>query len=139
MVHFISREDLLYWLEKNCTRKAVIRALQEGLVENLGTFSKLGPNGNPGWIVQVTSAISPICAWDVEIIPERKRYGIFIRIATDIPWEYWNGGLLDRKIFDGDNPDKYARLRDERKAEIAEKNRAPKNTESEPKSEDKKT
>lgn len=134
MVHFITREDLLQWLEKNCTRKAVVRAMQEGLVEHLGAFTKLGPNGNPGWIVQVTSAVSPVRAWDVEVVAEGKRYGIYIRIAVSTPWEYWNGGLLDREIFDGDNPVKYARLRDERKAEIAKQNRISESTKSEPES-----
>jgi len=147
MIHFLSREDLLQWLEKNCTRKAVVRALQEGLVEHLGAFTKLGPNGKPGWIVQVTSAVSPVRAWDIEIIPERKRCGVFIRVATDTPWEYWDGiqGFDEiaseepMPLYDGDNPDKYWELKNERKTEIAEKNRASKNTESEPKSEDKKT
>ena len=117
MTHFITKEDLLQWLEKNCTRKAVVRALQEGLVEHLGAFSKLGPNGNPGWIVQVTSAVSPVCAWNVEIVPEHKRYGIFIKVAIDTPWEYWDGpGHWNETLnllWAGDYPIKYARLRDE--------------------------
>ena len=118
MIHFITKEDLLRWLECNCTRKAVVRALQEGLVEHLGAFTKLGPNGNPGWIVQVTSAVSPICAWNVEIVEDRKRYGIFIRVATDTPWEYWEGldfGCASNSLWDGDDPKKYRRLRDEQK------------------------
>lgn len=134
MTHFITREDLLQWLERNCTRKAVVRALQEGTVEHLGAFTKLGPNSNPGWIVKIISEIGR--AWSVEIVAEKKRYSIYINAGLSrIPWEYWDGGLLDRKIFDGDNPEKYARLRDERRAEITKTNRTSKSTESEPKSE----
>ena len=115
MTHFITREDLLQWLERNCTRKAVVRALQEGTVEHLGAFTKLGPNSEPGWIVQVESDTGRV--WNVEVIAWRQRYAIFISKLLP-PWEYWNGGLLDRKIFDGDNPKKYRRLRDERRAEM---------------------
>lgn len=149
MIHFITREDLLQWLERNCTRKAVVRALQEGLVEHLGAFTKLGPGGNPGWIVQVTSAISPVRAWDVEVVAEGKRYGIFIwdlyyRVAIDTPWEYWDGkGYPEYRavnsLWDGDDPEKYARLRDERRTEIAKENRASENAKPESESENKET
>ena len=126
MVHFITREDLLQWLEKNCTRKAVVRALQEGTVEYLGAFTKLGPNSRPGWIVRVTSETGRI--WHAEIVAEGKRYGIFIHRGPKIlPWKYWDGieDPLDEiasespmPLYDGDNPVRYARFRDEWRAEM---------------------
>ena len=124
MTHFIERKHLLQWLAKNCTRKSVVRAMDEGTVEHLGAFTKLGPNGNPGWITKVMSDTGKV--WFVQIVVSihSKRHGIFIledkveyadegffrvkRITKPvIPWEHWSpsdhlfGG---EPLYDGDNP-----------------------------------
>ncbi len=128
MQHFIERKHLLQWLAKNCTRKSVVRAMDEGTVENLGTFSKLGPDNSPGWIILVTAEKGK--AWRIEVASRiRSRgFGVYItpwlpNTGVKIPWEYWNGGILDNNLYDGDNPTEYGGLRDERRAKIEEENR----------------
>jgi len=121
MIHFTERKHLIRWIMQNCTRKSVVRAMDEGTVEHLGAFSKLGPNSEPGWIVKVISEHGKV--WTIEIIPWRHQYGIFISDLLP-PWEYWDGTKdpLDKiangfpmSLQDGDNPVEYARLRDERR------------------------
>ena len=96
--------------------------MDEGAVELLGTFTKLGPNKKPGWIIKVTSETGK--AWDIEMIPDRKRIQLYIREILqfaddhigDIPWEYWDGDenyvIGHNTLYTGDNPNEYARLRD---------------------------
>lgn len=133
MTHFIERKHLIQWLAENCTRKSVVRAMDEGSVENLGTFSKLGPNNQPGWIVLVTAEKGK--AWKVEVASRIRSRGFGIYITSwlpetevVIPWEDWDGNLLGRDLYDGDNPTEYRRLRDERRAETKKENRASEDT-----------
>ena len=122
MQHFIERKHLLQWLAKNCTRKAVVRAMDEGTVEHLGAFINIGPVPvQSGWIVNVTSDTGKV--WTLEVVPRpaSKRwhgYSIYItdHIAYDddsILWKYWDGDDFTDTLFCGDNPAKYERLRDE--------------------------
>ena len=112
-VHFMTKKDLLRWLEQNCTRKAVVRALQEGTVEHLGAFTMLGPWKNPGFIVKVTSETERV--WIVEVVSSYNRWAVYIQgFEGYIPWRYWSGTAdsISMPLHDGDNPIKYARLRD---------------------------
>ena len=109
MIHFIERKDLIRWLAKNCTRKAVVRAMDEGSVELLGVFARLSPKSESGWLVQVTSNTGKI--WNVEVIPRHKRVAIFMSDLKP-PWERWIGSDSN-PLYSGDNPEEYARLRDE--------------------------
>jgi len=125
MIHFIERKHLLQWLTKNCARKVVVRAMDEGAVEHLGSFTALGPNGDPGWIVKVISNSQKV--WFVEIVSSvhSRRFGIFIpKDDWRIPWECWNGcpAGVGNSLYNGDDPYEYARLRDKRRTEINERN-----------------
>lgn len=131
MIHFTERKHLIHWITQNCTRKSVVRAMDEGTVENFGAFRDIGPVPvQSGWIVKVTSDTGKI--WTLEIVPRpaSKRwhgYSIYItgHIAYDdssILWDHW---LYDNvaepftnPVYIGDNPTEYARLRDERRKEL---------------------
>jgi len=136
MKHFTERKHLVNWIMENCTRKTVVRAMDEGGVENLGAFIKLGPFGKPGWAIKVTSEIGKVWIVCVVLRPASERrhgYSIYITPNSElplphVPWEHWDG-IEDPTdeiasdtligLHDGDNPTEYARLRDERRAEIA--------------------
>ncbi|KKN41762.1 hypothetical protein LCGC14_0720030 [marine sediment metagenome] len=102
MVHFQSKNHLLMWLENNCPRRAVVRALLEGTVEYLGGFSKIPPTTQPGWITKVTSIHGK--EWIVAVIAYQNRYGI--RILSEVPWRWWNGNAgRCADLMNGDNPE----------------------------------
>ena len=102
MVHFQSKNHLLMWLENNCPRKAVVRALLEGTVEYLGGFSTIPPTTQPGWITKVTSIHGK--EWIVAVIAYRNKYGI--RILSEVPWRWWDGNAgRCADLMNGDNPE----------------------------------
>jgi len=112
MTHFQSRTHVILWLEKNCSRKAITRALYEGQVEFFGGFNPIPPTTQPGWIMRVTSAHGR--TWYVAIICYDRRYGI--RILKDVPWDKWHGtdsrGVFGPSLYRGDHPEKYWELRE---------------------------
>ncbi|MHA1961928.1 MAG: hypothetical protein ACW99U_17100 [Candidatus Thorarchaeota archaeon] len=85
MIHFQTKNHLLMWLEANCPRKAIVRALRDGTVEHLGGFSRIPPTSHPGWITRVTSIHDK--EFIVAVIAYQNRYGI--RVLGEIPWKYW--------------------------------------------------
>jgi len=106
MVHFQNKNHILMWLEKNCSRKTIVRALAtEGEIELLGGFSQIPPTSHPGWIVQITSVHGR--TWYVAVIAYQNRYGI--RILSKVPWQNWIGGKSE--LMNGDNPKRYERLK----------------------------
>ncbi|MCK5613783.1 hypothetical protein KAR91_68595 [Candidatus Pacearchaeota archaeon] len=109
MIHFQSRAHLILWLENNCARKAIVRALYEGQVEFFGGFDPIPPTTHPGWIMRVTSAHGRI--WYVAVICYDRRYGI--RILRDVPWGRWRGSTAKNRtvLMNGDNPTEYWGLR----------------------------
>lgn len=102
MTHFQNKEHLLMWLENNCPRKGVVRALRDGTVELLGGFSLIPPGKHPGWIVRVTSTSNR--EWIIAVIAYPHRYGI--RILSEVPWLNWAGklGEVRSSLIGGDNP-----------------------------------
>ena len=102
MVHFQTKNHLLMWLEKNCPRKSIVRALRDETVEHLGGFSKIPPTSHPGWIVRVTSIHDK--EFIVAVIAYQSRYGI--RVLSEVPWRYWCGqqGEVESSLINGDNP-----------------------------------
>ncbi len=108
MIHFQSKNHLLMWLENNCPRRAVVRALLEGTVEYLGGFSKIPPTTQPGWITRVRSIHGK--EWIVAVIAYQNRYGI--RILSEVPWRWWAGDhrygvAAIGTLFGGDFPEEY--------------------------------
>lgn len=97
------------WLEKNCSRKAIVRALSsEGETELLGGFKPILPTVQPGWIVKITSEHNKV--WNVAIIAYQNRYGI--RILEEVPWKNWIGDFPgESNLMNGDFPAKYWELK----------------------------
>jgi len=85
MIHFQSKTHIILWLENNCSRQAIVRALYEGQVEFFGGFKPIPPTTQPGWILRVTSARGK--TWYVAVIAYQNRYGI--RILKDVPWGWY--------------------------------------------------
>lgn len=112
MIHFQNKNHILLWLENNCPRKAICRALREGEVEFMGGFDPIPPTSSPGWITRVTSVHDRI--WYVAVICHDHRYGI--RILGDIPWGNWHGtdsrGTFSPPLYRGDDPEEYLKLRE---------------------------
>lgn len=109
MTHFQSRTHIILWLENNCSRQAITRALYEGQVEFFGGFNLIPPTKHPGWILRITSARGR--TWYVAVICYDRRYGI--RILRDVPWGNWIGSSAKNLtvLMGGDNPSEYWELR----------------------------
>ena len=104
MVHFQTKNHLLMWLEKNCPRKSIVRALRDGTVEHLGGFNTIPPTSHPGWIVRVTSVHDK--EFIVAVIAYQSRYGI--RVLSEVPWRYWGGEMYGAPgLMNGDVPIDY--------------------------------
>ena len=114
MNHFQSRTHLILWLENNCPRPSIVRALYEGTVEFYGGFNPVPPTKHPGWIMGVRSAHGRI--YYVAVIAYRDHYGI--RILRDVPWGNWVGTVLwndsefRTQMFSGDHPEEYKKLKE---------------------------
>ena len=91
------------WLEKNCPRKGIVRALRDGTVEHLGGFTTIPPTSYPGWIVKVTSTFGK--EFIVAVIAYQNRYGI--RILSEVPWLHYTGYGKVVNLMSGDWPHKY--------------------------------
>jgi hypothetical protein len=99
------------WLEANCPRKGIVRALRDGTVEHLGGFLRIPPTSHPGWIVRVTSAHGK--KFIVAVIAYQNRYGM--RILSEVPWRYWAGldlrynnvDIFKSNLMSGDDPITY--------------------------------
>ena len=111
MTHFQSKTHVILWLENNCSRKAITRALYEGQVEFFGGFNPISPTTRPGWIMRITSAHGR--TWYCAVICYDRRYGI--RILRDVPWGDWVGANHPdaewERLYSGDHPAEYWELR----------------------------
>lgn len=109
MQHFQSKTHIILWLENNCSRKAIVRALYEGVVEFYGGFNPVPPTKHPGWIMRVTSAHGR--TFYVAVICYDHRYGI--RILRDVPWNFWIGSTAKNRtaLMNGDHPSEYWEFR----------------------------
>ena len=112
MTHFQSRTHIILWLENNCSRKAITRALYGGQVEFFGGFDPIPPTTHPGWIMRITSVHGR--TWYVAVICYDRRYGV--RILRDVPWDKWVGtrpwGEFRTQLHSGDSPEEYLKLRE---------------------------
>ena len=112
MTHFQSRTHVILWLENNCSRKAICRALYEGQVEFFGGFDSIPLTTHPGWILGIKSAHGRM--FYVAVICYDRRYGI--RILRDVPWDKWVGTTNRKRcilqpLYSGDHPTEYQELR----------------------------
>lgn len=111
-IHFQSKTHIILWLESNCPRPAIVRALYEGQVEFFGGFSPIPPTTHPGWILRTTSAHGKIRY--VAIIVYQQRFGI--RVLKDVPWGDWVGAFCNSgfrvQLYSGDDPEEYKKLKE---------------------------
>lgn len=107
-MHIRTRNNLIEWLEINAPLRAIARAVQEGQVENLGTFEQVVPGSRPGWIVKVASRFNKI--WYVAV--QVSGHGFKAKVIDTVPWKFWIGEFADNKLYQGDKPLQYKELRD---------------------------
>lgn len=108
MTHIETRQDLMEWLEDNAPA-STMRAVREGQVELLGLFNPIPSSSNPGWIVQVTSAITGR-GWYVVISMQMKKPFYYTWVIKKPPWENWRGKHVGNPLYYGDDPSKYREL-----------------------------
>jgi len=99
-----TRDDLLATISKHCSRRAILRALDEGIVENLGGFDPV--SGMTGYLVKITSCYGKV--WIVALLYERGSPRLHIRLLPEIPWSKWVGlKYPNNPLIRGDNPKHY--------------------------------
>ncbi|KKN77887.1 hypothetical protein LCGC14_0356240 [marine sediment metagenome] len=120
MIHFRNKTDIVDWLEKNCPRRAIVRALREGQVELLGGFTDIPPAHLDGWIIRVTSVRNK--TWNVVITAGRE---LQIRILYSVPWHSYVGDeMVLTHIVTGDDPERYKVFKHEAKKRMANNSRS---------------
>ena len=117
MIHFRNKTDIVNWLEKNCPRRAIVRALREGQVELLGGFNMIPPSNYKGWIIKVTSKFN-LKLWYVAILATRP---LEIRILRRAPWIDWVGSWSNQSVMQGDHPGRYKLCKHEAKKRMADR------------------
>lgn len=110
-----TREQLLIYIASHAPYRFILRAIDEGEAENLGAFNI---KGGEGWIVRTRTLINNKNYFISVTIVDR---GYKIIITNVCPgWKYWVGDISEHELYRGDNPDKYAELREK---EIADASR----------------
>lgn len=106
MARIESRNDLIKWLEDNAPRPCIKRALVHGTNENLGGFGY-------GWIVRIWGKKQE---WFVVVCPDRRFKSEYVTWTIEkIPWTFWEGDKSENPLYQGDFPEKYEELRNEKR------------------------
>lgn len=87
---------------------SITRSFAEGTIELLGGFQHVPPFNSPGWIIRTRSLFKKY--YYVALIIQGFETRIFI--VNKVPWQYWDGETSKNKIYQGDRPELYRRLRD---------------------------
>lgn len=109
MKRFHIRNNLLEWLEEHGPYRQIRRAVEEGEVELYGFFdgSVFMPEG---WALRIKSRFGQEWLVSVYLNPQSHEYCSMV-IHT-VVWNYWNGSISE-PLYQGDNPEKYERLKKE--------------------------
>jgi hypothetical protein len=108
------REDLLSLVARRIVYVYIKRAIHDGPVENLGAFTRIGPNQvSKGWIVKVITRTKREVYIGVSV---DVRHGgppcYAIELIEEVCWTGWCGDKYpDKKLYAGDNPEQYAELK----------------------------
>lgn len=110
MIPFRTRKDVIDWAEENLpsAHRSIARAFRQGSVEFLGGFRHI-VGSKPGWIIKLKSKFKKI--YYIAIVCNGLDYGI--HILNKVSWQYWDGDRLNNSFFQGDNPSKYRRLKND--------------------------
>ena len=109
MTHFKTRDHLIEWLEEHAPYRQIRRAMVEGEVELYGYFDGDLRFGS-GWVAHIKSKFGK--TWLVWVCIDHKNPREYMAFPTHtVLWGYWKGGSSE--LFQGDHPEKYAKLRDE--------------------------
>lgn len=109
-----TRNELIEFIEDNAPTKAILRAVLN-YNENLGGFIRSGVSNSKGWIVTVLSKFGR--QWLLAIHPLKSGisgYKIWI-LFGEVPWKYWEGDKSENPLYQGDYPEIYKELRNEKK------------------------
>lgn len=111
-----TREQLLAWICQHTYSPATKRLLTTGCdMEVLGSFASVGIVERPGWVVKIVSPSKK--KWYVIVFVCDRVYRLHVPYGNyNVPWEHWDGDKSKNKLYTGDNPDIYRRLRDETKS-----------------------
>jgi len=107
MTRIKTKNDLINWLGKYSSRRAIQGALLEGKIELLGWFTPAPGSSNPGWIVVVTSKHGLV--WNVVVSPRLVTGKLNSYVVDEIDWKNYKGG--NTPLFAGDNPERYKELK----------------------------
>ena len=106
MIHH--KQQLIRFLEQNVTDRVLQNALHRGVVEFLGGFRPL-LDDIPGWVVRLTSYHGMI--YNIGIIEKTGKLYWFRLV--DAPWQSWDGDRTKKKLYKGDNPETYQKLKND--------------------------
>ena len=108
MIHH--RQQLINFLEQNVTDRVLQNAMNRGRVELLGGFNPL-IGSLPGWVVAITSYWKT--TYNIGIIEDVNIGKLQWFRLTRIPWKNWDGDKSKNKLYQGDNPKKYQKLKND--------------------------
>ena len=110
---FHNRQHLFQWLTDNLTDRVLQNLLQgSGQAELLGGFCPLPGSTNPGWIVGLTSYRTGQTYYVCIGVNEETGKVRWWR-TKGVQWENWDGDKSENKLYQGDDPEKYWRLKNE--------------------------
>lgn len=102
-----TRDQLLVYIAGHIAYKHIAKAMHEGEVENLGAFDI---RGNRGWIVRVQTLLAKQNFYIGVSVMDGKYRLLLTRVEPG--WKYWSGDKSKNEVYRGDDPDRYAQLRE---------------------------
>lgn len=111
MIHFLTRSDLILWIDANCKHRSICRSLWNGRVELLGGFTQIPPGTDPGWVVRVTTPNNKV--WIVAVVQNHINGNLASWVLDEIPWKYYAGKKHgDKSLYNGDFPCTYYSMKE---------------------------
>lgn len=102
-----TRRSLIEFAIANLEHRTARRALLEGSVEFLGGFAHVYPGGGHGWIIKVKGHRT----WYICVKPAQMSFDLFTFTVPSPDWKYWDGDKSENKLYQGDRPELYRRLK----------------------------
>ena len=112
MIHFTQKVELVLWLDRHAPSEHIRRAIWDMPTELLGGFSKIPPSECSGWIIKLKSKHNKV--YLMAVLYDMVKMCYRVMEIDEVPWHLWDGKLNRRTIYDGDHPEKYMELKNER-------------------------